>query len=358
MKPMSSNRDPLMPRPPGGMRRGLAMALLVHALLVAGLAVGVNWSSSNPQGMQAELWAAVPQVAAPRAAAPEPPPTPSKTRPAPPPEPVKPPPPPPPPPKPEPAPPPKEVLPDPQIAIEQAKKEERERRLEEQREQEREKKEAAKKLAEKKLAEKKLELAKAKAKAEATAKALEAEKLAQQKAEKLSQEKAEKAKETAKLAAAAKAEAAEKEKKRKEEELRQAKLQEAKEKADAKRIADTREAALKRMLSQAGGSTGEVGSKGTADQNAAPSDGYAGRIKARIKPNIVFVDQLTSNPKAEVLVQLAPDGRIISQKLVKSSGSPEWDQAVQRAIDRTEILPRDLDGRVPSSMAIEFRPRE
>lgn len=328
-----SSRDPLMPRPPGGMRRGLILALLVHAVLIIGLAIGVNWNSSNPEGIQAELWAAVPQVAAPRAAAPEPPPPkPEKPQPV-----VERPKPAPPPPKPEPKPEPEpaKVLPDPQIAIEKAKREERERRLEAQREdeeKERQKKEAAKKLVEKKAAEKKIELAKA----EAAAKALEARQTAEK---------------------AAKAEL-EQEKKRKAEELRQAKLDEAREKAEAKRIADNREEALKRMLSQAGGSTGEVGSKGKAEQNAAPSDGYAGRVKARVKPNIVFVDQLTENPQAEVLVRLAPDGRIISQKLVRSSGSAEWDQAVQRAIDRTEILPRDVDGRVPSSMLIAFRPRE
>ena len=30
--------------------------------------------------------------------------------------------------------------------------------------------------------------------------------------------------------------------------------------------------------------------------------------------------------------------------------------AVLRAIDKTEVLPRDVDGRVPSSMTIDFRP--
>ncbi|MFG5409523.1 energy transducer TonB [Piscinibacter sakaiensis] len=79
---------------------------------------------------------------------------------------------------------------------------------------------------------------------------------------------------------------------------------------------------------------------------------------ARIKPNIVFVDDLATNPEAVVLVRLAPDGRIIGHKLVRSSGVREWDQAVQRAIERTEVLPRDVDGRVPSSMEITFRPRE
>ncbi len=72
----------------------------------------------------------------------------------------------------------------------------------------------------------------------------------------------------------------------------------------------------------------------------------------------MFVDDLAANPEAEVLVRLAPDGRIISQKLTRSSGSKEWDQAVQRAIERTEMLPRDTDGRVPASMVISFKPRE
>jgi colicin import membrane protein len=31
---------------------------------------------------------------------------------------------------------------------------------------------------------------------------------------------------------------------------------------------------------------------------------------------------------------------------------------VLRAIDRTETLPRDVDGRVPPVMQIEFKPRD
>ena len=57
-------------------------------------------------------------------------------------------------------------------------------------------------------------------------------------------------------------------------------------------------------------------------------------------------------------LKLAPDGTIVSQRLVKASGLKEWDDAVQRAIDRTQVLPRDVDGRVPSTMVIAFRPRD
>lgn len=47
------------------------------------LAFSVNWRSSNPAGVEAELWAAVPQIAAPRAVEPEPPPQPKKVEPTP-----------------------------------------------------------------------------------------------------------------------------------------------------------------------------------------------------------------------------------------------------------------------------------
>ena len=37
---------------------------------------------------------------------------------------------------------------------------------------------------------------------------------------------------------------------------------------------------------------------------------------------------------------------------------PKQKLAVLRAIDKTEVLPRDTDGRVPSSISIDFRPQE
>ena len=73
------------------------------------------------------------------------------------------------------------------------------------------------------------------------------------------------------------------------------------------------------MLGQAGAS-GEPGATGTALQSAGPSASYAGRIMARVRPNIVFADQVAGNPTAEVEVRAAGDGTILGRKLVKSSG--------------------------------------
>jgi colicin import membrane protein len=128
-------------------------------------------------------------------------------------------------------------------------------------------------------------------------------------------------------------------------------------KAEEEHLAKLRDENLKRMQGMVGG-TGAPTSTGTAAQSAGPSASYIGRIIARIKPNIVVLDQIEGNPVAVVEVRAAPDGTIIGRRLSTSSGNRTWDEAVLRAIDRTEVLPRDVDGRVPSTIIIDFRPRD
>jgi colicin import membrane protein len=277
MNAATLSRDALIPRNPDGLGRGLAMALAVHALLLVAIAFGVSWRSSNPAGVEAELWAAVPQIAAPRPVEPEPTPQPVRK--------VEPPP-----------PPPKAETPkqdDAQIAIEKARREEQKRKEEQQRREDELKRQ----------------------KEEQQRKQAEAERLKKEQAEKQRRE-------------AAEAVAAEK----------------------------RRQENLQRMASLAG--DGAPNSTGTAAKTAGPSASYAGRIKARILPNIVFTDVVAGNPQATVEVKAAPDGTIIGRRLTRSSGVPAWDEAVLRAIDKTEVLPRDTDGRVPPSLEISFRPRD
>ncbi|MDB5819638.1 MAG: tolA, partial [Rhizobacter sp.] len=73
------DRDPLLPQPPRTMRKGLALAILVHVALVAGLALSVNWKSSTPPAVEAELYSSIPRAAAARAQDVTPPPTPDPT---------------------------------------------------------------------------------------------------------------------------------------------------------------------------------------------------------------------------------------------------------------------------------------
>ena len=115
-----------------------------------------------------------------------------------------------------------------------------------------------------------------------------------------------------------------------------------------------RQANLSRMMSE----LGSLGTSGQDAQSGGPSSNYAGRIKARIKPNIVFTDVVNGNPRAEVEIRLLPDGTIVGSKLTQSSGNKAWDDAVLRAIDKTEILPKDTDGRVPPLIVLGFRPAD
>jgi len=91
-------------------------------------------------------------------------------------------------------------------------------------------------------------------------------------------------------------------------------------------------------------------------ENFRPSASYAGRLRAKLKPNIVLFEatraQISGNPVAEVEVTAAFDGSITARKLIKSSGVKAWDDAVLRAIDKMESLPRDIDGWAPPLLVI------
>ena len=79
-----------------------------------------------------------------------------------------------------------------------------------------------------------------------------------------------------------------------------------------------------------------------------------------VRPNVVFpdADMVSGNPAAEFDVRLAPDGTIVgTPALVKSSGLGSWDQAALRALQKTERLPRDIDGTVPSRLIVSLRPK-
>ena len=292
-------------KPPPDARWGLpvAMAIGVHALLVAALTWGVAWQQTQVSAsFDVELWSDIPIAAAPPPPEPQPEPTPEPE--PPPPEPA-----PEPTPEPEPAPPPEPPGPTAaEIAVEKQRALEEKQQLE-----------AAK-------------LAKAKAAKEKAAQ----ERLAREKAQEEQAAKEKAAKEKAAKALAAKKAAAQRarEEKALKDKLRQEQLA---------RLSDL---------------AGTAGQTGEAAKASGPSASYAGKVVGAIRPNIVFTDVVAGNPAAEVEVTTRPTGEIIGRKLRKSSGSPAWDEAVLRAIDRTATLPRDTNGRVPSPMLIRFRPKD
>lgn len=291
----AADRPEFEPPPQKGLLRSFVLAVLAHLLLVAALMHGLRWQrESQDAAVEAELWSAVPQQAAPKEIPQPPPPPPQPVVQAP----------------PQPQPP---LRSDADIALEREKKQrelekERQAELQREREEQRRKLEAQKKREE--------ELAKKKQ---------------QQEQQKLTEAK------------------------KKQEDERKAKQQQQAA-LDEKKRQQIREDNMKRMQAMAG--TGAPSSTGTAARSGGPSGSWAGKVQARVRPNIVYTDDVSGNPTAEVEVRLGPGGMILGKpRLVKSSGQRAWDEAVLRALEKTESLPPDTDGRYPSPVIIQFKPK-
>lgn len=92
-------------------------------------------------------------------------------------------------------------------------------------------------------------------------------------------------------------------------------------------------------------------SKATAD--------YIGKIKGKIKGNIVLPPDIKGNPEAIFDVVQLPSGEILSVKLRKSSGHAAYDSAVERAILKSSPLPKpDQSDLFSRSLELKFRPLE
>jgi len=165
-----------------------------------------------------------------------------------------------------------------------------------------------------------------------------------------------------------------KEKKQRLEDEKQAKLKQEelkkleKEKADKKRKQDETDAKLlakmrdEDMKRITGGVTGTGGSGDAPKaQGGRASAEYGNKIAAKIKSNTIYVvpENLAGNPPVEYAVELLPDGSLRSTRKLKSSGIAGFDEAVLRAIDKSQPFPRDeKTGTVPSSVTISHKPKD
>ena len=343
-------RDAFVPPPERGLGPAATLAILVHLALLLCLSWVVKWRDQPViLTAQAELWAKLPPQTEPEPVPPPPPvePAPQPAPPPPPPppakakmEPVKP------APKAEPAPPPKVIndkLAEADIA-EQKKKAKKladeqaqKLALEEEaarKQKEKDDAETARKQKDKEETEANARKQKEKEEAEAAVRKQKEKEEAEANARKQKEEAARK----------------ERERQRKDQEDRIAKM------AKESEIKEQTEDLKKRIVQKA---DAEPNAPETASKSVGkPSDKYIANIQAAIRPNITFTDALAGNPAVEIHVRLASDGAIISSAIVNSSGIKSWDTAAMRALDKTERLPKDENGRVPPTMTITLRPRE
>ena len=86
-------------------------------------------------------------------------------------------------------------------------------------------------------------------------------------------------------------------------------------------------------------------------------EAYAGRIKAKIRGNIVLPPDVKGNPEAIFDVVQLPTGEVLSVRLRKSSGHAGYDDAVERAVLKSSPLPKpDKPDLFQRALELKFRP--
>ncbi len=329
---------PLQPPRERGTWRAFLFALVMHALLGFFLYHGIQWQNSTPEGAEAELWTEVPDTAIPR----PPPPPPIPVAPA-------------------------APLPDEQadIALQEKKRQQQEAARQAQlAEQQRQQKLQAQQEAEAKrqqqlaadqaaqLAAQKAAAAKQKQQQQQQADKLKQQQLAeQQKQQQLKEQQQEEQQKQAQADAQKKADA---------QKAAKAKAQ-ADAAAQAKKLDTERRARLAQMQGLAAGGTGStsdgLGKSGTGSGSGgtAASPGYSDKVRRAVRPNISWGGE-TSGLETVVSVRCSPTGTLLGATISRSSGNAAWDDAALRAVQRTDPMPQDINGKTPTSFLITLRP--
>jgi colicin import membrane protein len=88
---------------------------------------------------------------------------------------------------------------------------------------------------------------------------------------------------------------------------------------------------------------------------------YTGKIAAKIRRNIVMPPDVPDDARVEFSVTVLPGGSVLPPRLLKSSGNAAYDNAVERAIIKSQPLPLPADPAMYNKfreMKLGFRPRE
>ncbi len=100
---------------------------------------------------------------------------------------------------------------------------------------------------------------------------------------------------------------------------------------------------------------------GADSVNASPKGdaNWITRTAARIRANAIFSpDNVGGNPAVEYAVELDPAGGVLSIRKLRASGLPGFDEAVERAIRKSEPFAPDASGKVPRNFVIQHRLRD
>jgi colicin import membrane protein len=97
--------------------------------------------------------------------------------------------------------------------------------------------------------------------------------------------------------------------------------------------------------------------KGSDAHTSGPrgTDTYVARLVAKIRSNTIFPTAgVAGNPTVKILIEQLPSGEVTGVTIVASSGLRAFDEAVQRGVQASSPLPKDVQGRVERSITVDY----
>jgi TonB family protein len=84
---------------------------------------------------------------------------------------------------------------------------------------------------------------------------------------------------------------------------------------------------------------------------------YKLKLVNRIRSRLMYagdISRIEGNPQGSVRVEQLPTGEVVSAEIVKSSGIPDYDAAVVKAVYMSSPLPKASDGSVRKTLVVDF----
>jgi TonB family protein len=85
------------------------------------------------------------------------------------------------------------------------------------------------------------------------------------------------------------------------------------------------------------------------------SETFAAKVERLVRANIVW-DGRTDHLRTTISVRCSPNGKLLSATIVRSSGNPEWDAVALSAVQHSDPMPPDLDGKTPKNFRVTVQP--
>jgi colicin import membrane protein len=110
------------------------------------------------------------------------------------------------------------------------------------------------------------------------------------------------------------------------------------------------------LASASSSPNGAPTSTGKDQQTSGPRgrDSYIGRLQQAIRSQMRYPGSPPGNPTVRVRIEQLPTGEVSDVTIMKPSGVPAFDDAVDRAIRAASPLPRDDQGKVERTFTIDY----